>query len=203
MIGCFCMPRRFFAILIFLIVLPACAQMKTGASPQTSVQEPMKSGTSSQASVQEPDSTKKLMKTGDYQKIIDAYKAEHVKHPQDQALLREYMKSLEEMNDAADGSFEREDYTSAGKIYNVLLKNYPAFKAFSHKLSFDRAKLNAKLTDCKTALSKKGFQEYRQGNLSEAIALWQGYLTIDPNNADIKKAVNTAKLQQKNLQQKQ
>jgi cytochrome c-type biogenesis protein CcmH/NrfG len=70
-------------------------------------------------------------------------------------------------------------------------------------LSFDRAKLNAKITDCKTALSKKGFQEYRQGNLSEAIALWQGYLAIDPNNADIKKAVNTAKLQQKNLQQKQ
>ena len=197
------MPRRFFAILIFFIVLPACAQMKTGASPQTSVQEPMKSGTSSQASVQEPDSTKKLMKTGDYQKTIDAYKAEHVKHPQDQALLREYMKSLEEMNDAADGSFEREDYTSAGKIYNVLLKNYPAFKAFTHIFSFDRAKLNAKLTDCKAALSKKGLQEYRQGNLSEAIALWQGYLAIDPNDADIKKAVNAAKMQQKNLQQKQ
>ena len=203
MMGCFCMPRRFFAILIFLIVFPACAQMKTGASPQTSVQEPMKSGTSSQASVQETGSNKKLMKTGDYQKTIDAYKAEYAKHQQDHALLREYVKSLEEMNDAADGSYKREDYTSAGTTYNVLLKNYPAFKAFTHMLSFDRAKLNAKITDCKTALSKKGFQEYRQGNLSEAIALWQGYLAIDPNNADIKKAVNTAKLQQKNLQQKQ
>jgi tetratricopeptide (TPR) repeat protein len=203
MIGCFYMPRRFFAILIFLIVFPACTQMKTGASPQTSAQEPMKNGTPSQASVQETVSNKKFMKTGDYQKTIDAYKAEYAKHPQDQALLREYVKSLEEMNDAAYGSFEREDYTSAGKTYNVLLKNYPAFKAFTHMLSFDRTKLNAKLTDCKAALSKKGFQEYRQGNLSEAIALWQGYLTIDPNNADIKKAVNTAKLQQKNLQQKQ
>jgi tetratricopeptide (TPR) repeat protein len=163
----------------------------------------MKSGTSSQASVQEPGSNKKLMKTGDHQKNIDIYKAEYAKNPQDQALLREYVKSLEEMNDAADSSFEREDYTSAGKTYNVLLKNYPAFKAFAHMLSFERAKLNAKLTDCKTALSKKGFQEYRQGNLSEAIALWQGYLAIDPNNADIKKAVNTAKMQQKNIQQKQ
>ena len=155
----------------------------------------MKSGTSSQASVQEPGSNKKLMKTGDYQKTIDAYRAEHAKNPQDQVLLREYVKSLEEMNGAADSSFEREDYTSAGKTYNVLHKNYPAFKAFTHMLSFDRAKLNAKLTDCKTALSKKGFQEYRQGNLSEAIALWQGYLAIDPNNADIKKAMNTARLQ--------
>jgi len=163
----------------------------------------MKSGTSSQTSVQEPGSNKKLMKTGDYQKTIDVYKAEYAKHPQDQALLREYVKSLEEMNDAADSSFERENYNSAGKTYNVLLKNYPAFKVFTHMLSFDRAKLNAKLTDCKAALSKKGFQEDRQGNRSEAIAQWQGYLAIDPNNADIKKAVNTAKLQQKNLQQKE
>jgi tetratricopeptide (TPR) repeat protein len=200
MIRDFHILRRFFAILILLIVFPACAQMKTGASPQTSVQEPIKSGTSPQASVQEPGSTKKLMKTGDHQKTIAVYKAEHAKHPQDQMLLREFVKSLDEMKVAADGAFEREDYASAGKTYNVLLKNYPAFKAFAHMLSFDRAKLNAKLTDCKTALSKKGFQEYRQGNLSEAISLWQGYLAIDPKNADIKKALNTATLQQKNLQ---
>jgi tetratricopeptide (TPR) repeat protein len=191
MIRYFHSPGRFLVVLLLLIVFPACAQMKTGASPQTSVQEPMKRGATPQASVQEPGSTKKLMKTGDHQKTIDAYKAEHAKHPQDQMIVKDYVQSLEEMKDSA----------SAGKIYNVLLKNYPAFKAFTRMLSFDRAKLNAKLTDCKTALSKKGFQEYRQGNLSEAIAQWQGYLAIDPNNADIKKAVNTAKLQQKNLQQ--
>jgi tetratricopeptide (TPR) repeat protein len=174
--------------------------MKNGPSPQASVQEPMKSDTSPHTPVQETGSTRKLMKTGDHQKNIDIYKAEYAKHPQDQALLREYMKSLEEMKDAADGAFEKEDYATAGKTYNVLLKNYSAFKSFTHMLSFDRAKLNVKLTECKTALSKKGFQEYRQGNLSEAISLWQNYLAIDPNNADIKKAVNTAKLQQKNLQ---
>jgi hypothetical protein len=68
-------------------------------------------------------------------------------------------------------------------------------------LSFDGAQLNTKLTICKTALPKQGLQEYRDGNHIEAISLWQGYLTIYPNNADIKKALNTAKLQQKNLLQ--
>jgi tetratricopeptide (TPR) repeat protein len=202
MIRYFHNPGRFLVVLLLLIVFPACAQMKTGASPQRSVQEPMKSDTSPKASIQEPGINKKLMKTGDHQKTIDVYKAEYAKHPQDQMLVKEYVKSLEEMKDAADGLFEREDYASAGKTFNVLLKNYPDFKTFTHMLSFDRAKLNARLTECKTALSKKGFQEYRQGNLSEAIAQWQGYLAIDPNNADIKKAMNTAKLQQKNLQQK-
>ena len=47
----------------------------------------------------------------------------------------------------ADRASEKEDFVSAGKTYNVLLKNYPAFKAFTHMLSFDRAKLNAKLTE--------------------------------------------------------
>jgi len=69
--------------------------------------------------------------------------------------------------------------------------------SFAGMLSFNKAKLNKKLTDCKTVLSKKGFQEYREGNLNEAIALWQGYLAVDPHNADIRKAVNTATLQQK------
>jgi len=106
------------------------------------------------------------------------------------------------MKDAADQEYEKEKYTSACKTYSILAKNYSAFKTFVHMLSFNRSDINKKLNDCKSILSKKGFQEYREGNLNEAIALWQGYLTIDPNNADIRKAVNTATLQQKNLQKK-
>jgi tetratricopeptide (TPR) repeat protein len=182
------MPSKFLAILILLIIFPACAQWKTGASPQTSVQD--------------PGQVKPPLLPGDHPKTIDAYKADYAKNPQDQALLRDYVKTLEEIKIAADRAMGREDLVSAGKNYNILLKNYKDFKTFAHMLSFDRDQLNTKNAACKTALSKKGFQEYRQGNLSEAIALWQGYLVIDPNNADVKNALNTAKLQQKNLKQK-
>jgi tetratricopeptide (TPR) repeat protein len=191
-------PKRFFAMLILLMVFPACAQMKTGASPQASVQE-----TPPQASMQEPAHVKRPLVSGDYQKTIDAYKSEHTKHPHDQSLTRDYVKNLDEMKDSADKEYEKENYTSACKTYNILLKNYSAFKSFASTLSFDKQTLNKKLTDCKATLSKKGFQEYRSGNLNEAIALWQGYLAVDPHNADIRKAVNTATLQQKNLQKKQ
>jgi hypothetical protein len=84
-----------------------------------------------------------------------------------------------------------------------LLKNFPYFKDFAQDLSFDKDQLSSKVTTCKTALYHKGFQEYRAGNLNEAISLWQGYLTIDPHNPDIRKALNTARTQQKNLQQSQ
>ena len=183
--------ERFFLVLILLFVFPSCAQMKSGSSPQAPVQAPAQAMTQA----------RQHLAAGDYQKAIDFYKGEYIKQPQDQVLVREYVKSLEEIKAAADRSSDREDFASAGKTYNILLKNYPDFKGFTHMLSFDRTELNTKLTNCKTALSRKGFQEYRQGNLSEAISLWQGYLTIDPNNADIRKALNTAKLQQKNLQQ--
>jgi tetratricopeptide (TPR) repeat protein len=187
MIGDVSMPKRRFAIILLFFILSACAQMKSVPAPQ--------------ASVQESGNIKHTVASGDHQKIINDYKAEYVKHPQDQTLMKEYVKTLEDIKAAADGALKKEDYASAGKTYKVLLKNYPDFKGFAHTLSFDRAQLNTKLTNCKDSLSKKGFQKYREGDLSEAISLWQNYLAIDPNNADIKKALNTAKMQQKNIQQ--
>jgi hypothetical protein len=115
--------------------------------------------------------------------------------------VKEYVKSLEDIKSAADKASNREDFASAGRSYNVLLKNYPCFKGFDKKLSFNSTYLNIKLSHCKQSLSKQGFQEYRKGNLSDAISLWQVLLAIDPHNTEIKDALRTAKLQQKNLQE--
>lgn len=76
-----------------------------------------------------------------------------------------------------------------------MIRNYHHFADLSKRLSFNRDYLNTRLTYCKTALSKKGFEEYRKGNIDEAIGYWQDYLSIDPNNADIKKVVQTASAQ--------
>ena len=199
--------RRFFTVMIFLaLIFTGCAQMKTGTSSSNipvdraahkPVLEPSK-----QTSAQESIPIKRPHVTGDYQKTIDFYKSEQAKYPYDQTLTKDYAKNVDEMKDAADQEYEKEKYTSACKTYSILAKNYSAFKTFVHMLSFNRSDINKKLNDCKSILSKKGFQEYREGNLNEAIALWKGYLTIDPNYADIRKAVNTATLQQKNLQKK-
>ena len=141
------------------------------------------------------------MDAGEYQKAIDAYNVEYQKQPQDQALVAEYVKSLGNIKSAADKAFDEKDFASAGKNYNVLLKNYPHFKAFDKRLSFNRTYLNTKLSHCKQSLSKQGFQEYRKGNLSAAISLWQSLLAIDPHNTEIKEALRIAKLQQKNLRE--
>jgi hypothetical protein len=45
-------------------------------------------------------------------------------------------------------------------------------------------------------------EQYRKGNLAEAIAVWQGILLFDPDNIEIKKAIDTATEQLKKLQKK-
>jgi hypothetical protein len=96
--------------------------------------------------------------------------------------------------------FTREDFISAGQHYAVLIKNFPGPGSPGIKLSFDMTQLDEKYSISKKVISRQGFEEYRKGNLSQAISLWQALIDIDPNNPDIIKSLNTAKLQQKNLQ---
>lgn len=173
----------FYAIGLLCFILVACAPMKGAGPAQSPVQ-----GT------QQPKTTKS-------EKRIEDHKANYARHPQNEEVLKEYVKHLEEIKTGADRALEREEFSSAARGYRMLLGNYSDFQPFVHKLSFDRAKLNGQLNACKDGLSRKGFHEYRQGNINQAISLWQDYLAIDPHNKDIKKALNTAKLQQKNLQQ--
>jgi tetratricopeptide (TPR) repeat protein len=197
-------PLVFIGMLLPIVM--SCAGMKTRISPKSSVQTsaPVKdfSQTSSQTPAQAANPAKKHMEAGEYQKAIDVYNVEYQKHPHDLSIAREYVKSIENIASAADKALDKKDYASAGRKYDVLLKNYAHFKGFEKKLSFNSIYLNEKLSYCKKALLKLGFQEYRKGNLSEAIELWQDLLVIDPQNTDIEKALRTAKLQQKNLQEK-
>ena len=199
--------RRSILLVFIGVLLPivmSCAEMKSWISPKSSVQTsaPVKDypQTSSQTSEQ-ANQAKKLIEAGEYQKAIDVYNVEYQKHPHDLSLAREYVKSIENIASAADKALDKEDFASAGRNYDVLLKNYAHFKGFDKELSFNSIYLNEKLSYCKKAIFKQGFQEYRKGNLSEAIALWQDLLVIDPQNTDIKKALSTATLQQKNLQE--
>ena len=86
---------------------------------------------------------------------IDAYNVEYRRHSQDQALVKEYVKSLEDIKSSADKASDREDFKSAGRKYHVLLNNYHRFKGFENRLSFNSSHLNAKLSHCKQSLSKQ------------------------------------------------
>ena len=211
-------------VLILIMLLPilqSCAKTKIRVTPKSSVKTPAPVRDSSKKSNQTPapvrDSSKKSnqtparvvnlakkhMESGECQKAIDVYTVVYRKHPNDQALVREYVKSIENIKSAADSALYKENFASAGRKYGVLRKNYAHFKGFEKKLSFKNTYLDEKIYYCKKVLLTRGFQEYRKENLGKAIALWQDLLSIDPQDAEIKKLLRTAELLQKNLKEKE
>ena len=200
-------PKLLFIMLVLLPIVLSCAQIKSWVTPKSSAKTPSPAQDSSKPPSQTPaqsaDLAKKHIEAGDCQKAMDVYYVEYRKHPSNQALVGEYVKSIENIKSTADQALDKEDFASAGRKYDVLLKNYVRFKGFEKKLSFKNTHLNEKLYYCKKALFKKGFQEYRKENISAAISLWQDLFAIDPQNADVQKLLRTAKLQQKNLLEKE
>jgi len=91
-------------------------------------------------------------------------------------------------------------FLSAVLILLVFSSCMPQKNAGIVKTPVDRARMEADRTLLKS--EQRALDEYRKGNLAEAIRIWKSILEFDPNNADIIKAIDTATIQLKNLQQK-
>jgi tetratricopeptide (TPR) repeat protein len=140
------------------------------------------------------------LKTGEFQKAIDIYKEIYQKYPRDLTVRRGYIKTLKSIKGSGDRAFERSDFALAGCVYEILLKNFSSVTHLNGSFSFDREGLTAKIKSCKKILFENGLEQYRSGNLNQAISIWKSILVFDPENQEIKKAVDMATLQFKNLQ---
>jgi len=139
---------------------------------------------------------------GDYLKALEGFKGlppEVLRSPAQAAGLRRIM---EEIRSLADKALARKDFVAAGKGYAVLWREYPLAKQVNISLSFTRNDAEEGLKNCRAQLTREGLDQYRKGNLKEAIAIWQGLLQFDPDNAEIRKAVDTATEQLKKLQKR-
>jgi tetratricopeptide (TPR) repeat protein len=140
------------------------------------------------------------LKAGEFRKAIDICKEIYQKYPQDPTVRSGYIKTLESIKSSGDGAFKKSDFALAGCVYGLLLKNYSSVGGLNGSLSFNREGLTLRIGDCKKILFEKGLEKYRSGNLNQAISLWKSILVFDPENQEIKKAVDMASLQSKNLQ---
>ena len=108
--------KLLFLILVLVLIVQSCAGKKSVI--------PSKSSAPSTAHA------KQHMTAGAYQKAIDAYNVEYRRHSQDQDLVKEYVKSLEDIKSSADKASDREDFKSAGRKYHVLLKQLSPLQRF-------------------------------------------------------------------------
>lgn len=142
------------------------------------------------------------LQAGDFQKALDIYKAADEEYNNDPSLFAESRKAIEDIKRRADEAAAKEDLSAAGKAYSVLGKNYSFYEKLASSPSFSKDSLDEGVKKCRTQLTQKGLEQYRKGNLAEAISLWQGLLLFDPDNIEIKKAVDTAAQQLKKLKKK-
>jgi tetratricopeptide (TPR) repeat protein len=140
------------------------------------------------------------LKAGKFQRAIDICKEIYPKYPQDSTVRSIYIKTLESIKSSGDRAFERSDFSLAGCVYEILLKNFSSVSHLNGSFSFNREGLTEKIRNCKKILFENGLEQYRSGNLKQAISLWKSILAFDPENQEIKKVVDMATLQFKNLQ---
>src|SRR5512143_455124 len=138
---------------------------------------------------------------GDFKSALDLHKIASEKHPGDEAFEKGYLATVENIKKAADTSFDQYDFAQAGKAYYLLLKSVPHSNGFAAGLSFTKKSLTARLDECREALSQQALRQYRSGNIGNAISLWKSILTFDPGNRSVKKFIDTATIQLKNLKQ--
>lgn len=144
--------------------------------------------------------TQSFLKSGDFQKGIDIYRGLIQQYPWDKTVRNRYVSLLELIKGQADLDFRRKDFAPAGRTYRILLKNYSSFRHLEGSLSYNARLLEAGIENCRKIMFEEGLEQYRSGNLSQAISIWKNILTFDPENLEVKKATDKAILQTGNLQ---
>jgi len=116
-------------------------------------------------------------------------------NPRDASLAAKYRETVIAIKAHGDKALAAKDFARAGAANALLLRNVATFKAMRPPVGITPDALKNTVSVCRENLTKAGLEEYRKGNLAKAIAIWESLLAFDPNNAEIKKAVTTAKTQ--------
>ncbi len=148
------------------------------------------------------DQARQYLKSGNYAKALTAYPVAFKEYLGDPAIEAKYLQTVREVKAAGDGALTVKDFPRAGKVYALLLRSFPAFEGLKPGPPFGRPDLVEGLSICRDRLTQAGLEEYRKRKLARAIAIWEDILAFDPDNAEIKKAVETTRTQFKRIDKK-
>jgi tetratricopeptide (TPR) repeat protein len=144
--------------------------------------------------------TQDYLRAHEYQKALETYHSAWNQNPDNTQLGNEYIQALEHIKRTADHAYEKEEFSSAGYLFYVLLQYFPDNRTLVNSLSFSKDALRPGMKNCSKHLNMRGLEEYRKGNLKAAITTWKSILLFDAHNAEVKKAIQTASTQLRNLE---
>lgn len=145
------------------------------------------------------EQAKRMLNSGDLEGALTAWRKAIAAQPGEKAFRRPYAAAVVAIKATADRAMAARDQAAAGKTYALLRKHSRTFAGLDelgrHGAELTEEKLEAAVRACSRGLMDRGLAAYRKGELEIAIGIWRDALAFDPANAEIGKAVETAKAQ--------
>lgn len=114
----------------------------------------------------------------------------------DEEILKSYLNQIiKEIAASAQLAQASKDLATAGKLYSLLKSTLVRHKNYLYLFPLTLEELDKSIKYSSQQLTNLGLIEYRKGNLKEAIAIWEKVLVFQPENEEIKRAVQTARAQ--------
>lgn len=141
-----------------------------------------------------------LIEKGSYRRALELMGGRsHPGHPT-AGMEREYITAIDKMIAAGEESFSRGEYAAAGQSFKCTLDYYPADPTLRKMAQSEPNQIKARLEECSNHLMEQGLQEYRRGNLENAIKKWKGLIAFNGGHKEARKAIETATIQLRALQ---
>ncbi len=91
-------------------------------------------------------------------------------------------------------------FDTAGSFYRMALGLYPKRSQLRTALVMTEEAVKLKIDECADELMKSGLVAYREGDLAEAVAVWEKIAPFYPDYSPSKVAIETSKQQIENLE---
>ncbi len=135
---------------------------------------------------------------GKYRRALEIYSNAYDRHHL-KGLKQGYARMGEQVVNAADTAYQKNEFAEAGSIFRVLFESGITTRDFAQSLTFDDDYLAKHIKACSKALMDIGLMKYREEKLDEAIAVWKKILAFDLDDRAARSAIDTATVQLQQL----
>ncbi len=110
-----------------------------------------------------------------------------------------HSKALNGLLNQADLNLVQGNYFQAGQLYRLLSRQLSQRGAVRIDAKIDPVQLNNRLEQCADQLMEQGLLAYRNGELEQALEIWDKINNFHPQYVASRRAVRTTRLQLRNL----
>jgi hypothetical protein len=141
-----------------------------------------------------------LLEKGSYRRALELMSGRNRPGSPAAGVEQEYIAAINGLIATGDEAFSRGNYAAAGQSFKCVLDSYPVDPALRNRARREPKQVRAQLEACSNRLMEQGLQEYRRGNLESAIRKWKELIAFRPGNNEARKAIDTATVQLRALQ---